>query len=255
VLGQLATELRALREQALADETELADTLHDVHPRNLRSARNLVHYLSLRRHDLRDLQVRLARAGLSSLGRSEAHVLVTIDRVLEMLALACHTAAPEYPPAPVGFRQGERILAANTRRLLGAHSAHRAVRLVVTLPTEAPEDPRVIHDLVRAGMNCARINCARDDEAVWGAMAKHVRAAERAYDRDCRILVDLAGQKPRTGAVAGGAKRLPLSVGDRFEARARDAGAADTRAFSAPDCMHRAGRASARNARPADLVR
>jgi pyruvate kinase len=48
-------------------------------------------------------------------------------------------------------------------------------------------------------------------------MADNVRAAARAHDRECRILVDLAGPKLRTGAVAGGAKRLLLGVGDHFE--------------------------------------
>ena len=39
-------------------------------------------YLALRRHDNRELQAALARLGLSSLGRSEAHVLATLEQVL-----------------------------------------------------------------------------------------------------------------------------------------------------------------------------
>ena len=35
------------------------------------SARNLVHYMALRRHDLRELQDQLAAVGLSSLGRAD----------------------------------------------------------------------------------------------------------------------------------------------------------------------------------------
>jgi pyruvate kinase len=216
-LDRLALELHELRQELLAGEAELADALEAVHPDNRPSARNLVHYLALRRYDIRGLQLRLARIGLSSLGRSEAHVLVTIDRVLAMLALARGAKLPEETPAPVGFRQGERMLAANARRLLGVTPAQRAVRIVVTLPTEAATDPRFTHDLVAAGMDCARINCARDDADVWRAMAENVRAAGRALDRDCRILVDLGGPKLRTGAIAGGAKRLLLSIGDRFD--------------------------------------
>lgn len=224
VLDRLALELQELRQELLASEAQLGDVLGAVHPDNLASARNLIHYLALRRHDVRALQLRLARIGLSSLGRSESHVLVTLDRIIAMLALARGTTQPDMTvpdasatPPPVGFHQGDRMLAANARRLLGVRPAHRAVRIVVTLPGEAAQDARFAYDLVAAGMDCARINCARDDAAVWAAMAENVRSAQRAHGRDCRILVDLGGPKLRTGAVAGGAKRLLLAVGDRFE--------------------------------------
>jgi pyruvate kinase len=216
-LDRLTRELTELRAELLAGEAGLADAIDAVHPDHRASARNLAHYLALRRFDIRALQLRLARVGLSSLGASESHVLVSIDRVLGMLALA--RAAPPLPasPRPVGFREGDRILAANARRLLGVQPSHRAVRIVVTLPREAAEDPTFAHDLMTAGMDCARINCGRDDAAVWHAIAANVRAASDAHGRTCRILVDLGGPKVRTGAIAGRARRLLLSVGDRFE--------------------------------------
>jgi len=50
------------------------EAIHDAHRR---SARNLVHYLALRKHDLRPLQSQLALLGLSSfadiLTRMQAH--------------------------------------------------------------------------------------------------------------------------------------------------------------------------------------
>jgi len=216
-LDRLALELEELKQQLLSAERELAETIAAVHPENRRSARNLIHYLALRRRDLRALQLRLARVGLSSLGRSESHVLTTIERLIGMLALARGTAVPESAGPPVGFCQGERLLAGNTRRLLGPRPARRVVRIVVTLPREAADDPRFVPELMAAGMDCARINCARDDASVWSAMADNVRAARRSLAKDCRILVDLRGPKLRTGAIAGGARRLLLSVGDRVE--------------------------------------
>jgi pyruvate kinase len=217
VLDRLGLELQELREQLIAGETELADVLASVHPDNLRSARNLVHYLVLRRYDLRPLQLRLARAGLSSLGRCEAHVLATINRVIALLALARGTSPRDGPVPPVEFSQGERILNANAQRLLGRRPSHRRVRIMVTLPAEAAENPVFVHDLVAAGMDCARINCGRDDAAAWEAMAAHVREAAHAQHRECRILADLNGPKPRTGVIGNGAKRLVLTPGDRFE--------------------------------------
>jgi pyruvate kinase len=56
------------------------------------SAKNLVHYLALRRHDLQPLQERLASFGLSSLGRSEAHIGANLDAVLR--ALCCMAGRP-----------------------------------------------------------------------------------------------------------------------------------------------------------------
>ena len=49
------------------------------------SAKNLGHYLALRRHDLRQIQDQLAEAGVSSLGRCEAHVMHTLNQVINIL--------------------------------------------------------------------------------------------------------------------------------------------------------------------------
>src|SRR5215467_8884681 len=63
------------------------------------SARNLAHYLALRRHDLRPLQQALVPLGVSSLGRCEAHVLPTLDAVLATLTAIAGTASiPKHPP-------------------------------------------------------------------------------------------------------------------------------------------------------------
>jgi pyruvate kinase len=217
VLDGLALEVEQLRAQLLAMEAELSPALSAVHPHYLPSARNLAHYLALRQYDVRDLQVRLARVGLSSLGRSESHVLVTLDRIIAMLALARGVSIQETQPPPVGFRHGERILRRNTRDLLGPPRPHRDVRIVVTLPPEAATDPQVVAHFITAGMDCARINCARDDLPTWMAMAENVRAAATAREQDCPILVDLGGRKLRTGSIPGGNDHLLLKIGDTFE--------------------------------------
>jgi pyruvate kinase len=217
VLDSLALEVDELRAQLLAMEGALSSALSAVHPDNLPSARNLAHYLALRQYDIRDLQLRLARVGLSSLGRSESHVLVTLDRIIAMLALARGNPIPQIDASPVGFRHGERILRRNARDLLGPARPHRSVRIVVTLPPEAASDPQVVADFVAAGMDCARINCARDDLETWTAMAENVRAASDASGHSTRILIDLGGRKLRTGSIPGGKQYLLLKIGDAFE--------------------------------------
>jgi pyruvate kinase len=72
-------ELRASLRDA---EREFAGRLEEVAPSMRASALNLVHYLAVRRHDVRELQDQLERLGLSSLGRMEAHVDASLRAVL-----------------------------------------------------------------------------------------------------------------------------------------------------------------------------
>ena len=71
-----------------------------------------MHYLALRRDDLRPLQVRLAALGLSSLGRAESHFLSAIDAVLGVLH---RLADPSWQPSSekaevVDFAKGQQLL-------------------------------------------------------------------------------------------------------------------------------------------------
>ena len=74
-----------LRRSALVFETEFAEALSRSPPVRRESLRNLLHYLAVRRHDVRDVQYALARLGLSSLGRMESHVLASLNAVLDVL--------------------------------------------------------------------------------------------------------------------------------------------------------------------------
>jgi pyruvate kinase len=175
------------------------------------SARNLLEYLALRRHDLRELQPRLARLGLSSLGRSEAHALASLQAVLRAL----HSLAGQKPFRPqvraLSFERGESLLERHARQLLGKPPAKRHTRIMVTMPTEAAHDYSLVRELVESGMNIMRINCAHDGPAQWKSMIRHLRRASRACRRKCQVLMDLAGPKMRTGAVEPGPTAFKLS--------------------------------------------
>src|SRR5262249_33423522 len=113
-------ELTAVRTDMVAEPALPQQRLDDVHANYRDSARNLLHYLALRRHDLRPLQLRLAALGLSSLGRAESHVLATVDAVLEVLhRLAGRDWQPPVPEGRVDFADGQRLLAGHTDALLG----------------------------------------------------------------------------------------------------------------------------------------
>jgi len=74
-LSSVLAELKELREACLTMEKEFGASIAEASPESHRSVQNLVHYLALRQHDLRDLQSRLSALGLSSLGRNESSSL------------------------------------------------------------------------------------------------------------------------------------------------------------------------------------
>lgn len=169
------------------------------------SAMNLAHYLALRRRDLRPLQDRLVEAGLSSLGHGEAYVLTNLDRVINLLERAVsksNTAHPNPLDSQPADTEGTQILAQRTAALFGPMPEQRTVRIMVTLPSEAAWNYPLVKALIDQGMDCARINCAHDDQVTWKAMVKNIRRAATKSNRPCKILMDLAGHKVRTGPLA-----------------------------------------------------
>lgn len=205
LLGQLIEELSVIRSDMVRLEHRCKHELSLEQPLYDRSARNLLHYVALRRHDLRSLQQKLASLGLSSLGRCEGHVMASIDSVLNLLhQLAPQTFTPPAEHPAVSFAEGKELLDAHTAVLFGKNSSRRHVRIMVTVPTEAAGDYDLVRDLVAAGMDCMRINCAHDSREEWERMATNLRKAERETGRKCRIAMDLAGPKLRTGAMEPG---------------------------------------------------
>ncbi len=209
-LVDLAAEVTRLRDAMLHAERERADDIDAVHPLHRRSAANLVHYVELRKHDIRHLQTRLGLLGLSSLGRSESSVLATIDAVLVALAGLLGFEAPARI-ARVGIEEGNSILEYNAARLLGPSTERRSTRIMVTLPSEAAVGVDVIEGLVARGMDVARVNCAHDDAEAWSPMITTVRATANAAGHRCRVAMDLGGPKLRTGPLAAGPRLVKIS--------------------------------------------
>jgi pyruvate kinase len=211
----LVRALDAICRDVLAIDTAAADQIAAAAPASRSSARNLVHYLGLRRHDIRVLQDQLAGLGLSSLGRAEGHVLTNLDAVIGHLRRMLRTDAepaadgPFSTPGP-SAAEGQALLDAHTVGLLGPEPAGRHVRIMVTMPAEAADSPTLIRDLVRDGMDCVRINCAHDGPEGWAKMISRVRDAEAEAGRRCRVLMDLGGPKLRTGPLPPGPKMVKV---------------------------------------------
>lgn len=203
----LREALLELRGEMVHLEKGARDLLDPIHPRHRPGASNLLHYLAFRRRDLRELQERLARMGLSSLGRAEGWVLANLDHVLRILHHL--TGKPFRLEATGGSHPGvlsesRANLERNTRELLGNRSSLRNVSIMVTMPSEAGRDYGFVRDLLERGMECMRINTAHDDPAVWEGMIRHLRRAEQETGKSCKVLMDLAGPKLRTGRLRPG---------------------------------------------------
>ncbi len=205
-LRQLIEKLNALRSEMIELESSLLADQKSLYEGHCRSARNLAHYLALRRHDIRQVQAQLAALGLSSLGRTESHVLDTVDAVLTILRnLAGEDVTLPIPrEAAIGIGEGTQLLERNTDDLLGPCPANRRVRIMVTMPPEAATDYEFVRDLLLKGMNCMRINCAHDKEEIWSGMIRNLQKAREETGKSCRILMDLAGPKLRTGPIEPG---------------------------------------------------
>ena len=200
----LINELSALRNDMIGNAANFSHYINEAHPVFKKSAENLLHYLALRRHDLRPLQNRLAQLGLSSLGHSEAHILASIDSVRKVLhRLKGENYDETLPDENIpDFYSGQQLLTDHTNTLLGTTPKDRNVRIMVTMPGEAANDYTLIEQLLRQGMDCMRINCAHDNAEAWKKMIDHLRQAEKVVGRTCKIAMDLGGPKLRTGPIA-----------------------------------------------------
>jgi pyruvate kinase len=180
------------------------------------SATNLVHYLALRRLDLRPLQEALAREGLSSLGRSESCVAASVAavtlRVDEALAVrgnapARRRLALRVRNAPLDWEAAQDLLHRNTRALLGARPLDRHIYVMVTAPSAKEADQAWMVRMLNAGMNVLRLNAAHEHAAEWARIVSALASARSETGKTCTLLMDLAGPKIRTGGVGPAQRR------------------------------------------------
>ena len=203
---ELLQQLNFLRSEMLTLEASGEVEAAHVHPDHRISATNLIHYLALRRHDIRQLQAQLAALGLSSLGRTESHVISAMDAVTNALnrLAGSNDDCAGIPNGAPDIGQGAALLEKNTEELLGPTPEGRTVRIMVTMPPEAATDYDLVRDLVLRGMDCMRINSAHDGPEAWSGMIRNLRRAEKETGKPCKVAMDLAGPKLRTGPIEPG---------------------------------------------------
>ncbi len=194
---------------------------------------NLLAYLALRQRDLNELQLELADAGLSSLGRLESCVISSLESVLARFGALPLPATP----GPTR-REAAAILAGRSRNLLGPSPGQRATRIMVTVDAATATNEAKIDGLVRAGMDLIRINTARGEPADWTATVAAVRDAEcrvagaaLSPRPPARVYMDLSGPKLRTGPVEDDVR---VSAGESLRLLRDDAAASAGRSEGSP---------------------
>jgi pyruvate kinase len=180
----------------------------------LNSAANLASYVAFRKVDVRPLQADLSALGLSSLGRCEAQVLASVEALLVSLTRIGGLTGDPYPPLD-HFFAGKKLLEERQAGIFGRDPSGPSSRIMVTLPTEAAEDPILIKSYIAAGADCVRINCAHDNPEVWEKMIAITRACAKELQRDVRVAMDIAGPKVRIVKVSTDEK-IRLVRGDCF---------------------------------------
>jgi len=202
----LEQKLNSILEKANQMEIQFAEELRLVHPIYKKSAQNLIHYLALRSFEVDILEKELQFLGFSSLANSESHIMRDILNLKQLI----HSLLNREEPLPVSgilsIEKGDKLLKKNTKLLFGYKSKKRFTRIMVTLPSTAAENEKFVRKLLANGMNCARINCAHDTPEEWLKMIENIKSASEKQRKKCKITMDLAGPKLRTGPMIEGPK-------------------------------------------------
>lgn len=178
------------------------------------SAQNLLAYLALRRRDIRELQESLSAWGLSSLGRLESRTLFTLEAVIKRLGNGLDQVVPIEQPVLKHSVAGRNRLANNSQLFFGKAPKNRHTRIMVTMPTEASTDKKLLKELINSGMNVARINTAHDTEEIWLAIINNLHEVANELNTEVKILMDIAGPKIRTDWVFTRFKKPKVKAGD-----------------------------------------
>jgi pyruvate kinase len=220
---RMGDRLTALHSEIVKDVKRYKNLYHlNTMHENGASRDNLLAYLALRQHNLEDLQMELAEKGLSSLGRLEGQVLITIERVLKHFRSQSHFEIVDEISSglnKITYQESRNVTTKRSRLLLGRPRKGRSTRIMVTLDLESIHQPHLLEELLIHGMDIVRINCAHDTPRDWKMLIDSIRNAEerlvqrgQGIGRRCRIVMDLAGSKIRTRSTGLEIRPLKISV-------------------------------------------
>ncbi|WOL09302.1 plastidial pyruvate kinase 4, chloroplastic [Canna indica] len=222
-------KLQAIYLHVLAAEHWNASRLDKCNRTYLESATNLIHYLAVNSLDANELNEDLYSAGLLNLEHAKFHVLASITsgiRLLENLQTnlsdknqkTCPLVITDHDNAQGNKNSTDFSISSMKKRasiniaaLFGPAQDEKTVNIMVTVGREAIENETLLPELVKAGANVVRINCAHDDPTIWSEIIRLAKHSSQMLEKPCRILMDLAGPKLRTGPMNPGPPVMKLS--------------------------------------------
>lgn len=187
-------------------ETRYASQIDNVHSNYTDSAINLIHYLAFRSFNVDLFQEKLGEIGLPNSPGSENNVLFNLLTFKTLINSLLNNNIEEVQENYISNKEAKQLLRNNSNALLGNRKNNRKTAILITQPTEASEDASFAKSLLKLGMDCARINCAHDDETVWKKIIDNIQE----YSTDCKIMMDLGGPKIRTGKMKPGHKVIHI---------------------------------------------
>lgn len=213
-------KLRAVNLHVLASEQWNASHLKTCHRTYLASATNLIHYLALHCLDVDQLTEDLGSVGLLNLKCANTNVLASITASIQLLEnLKPDSSYKRTWPMDMRnyltLQEGEKVMDLGISAMRKRASMHAAAlfghlqekknaHIMVTVGREAITNEMLLGDLLKAGANIIRINCAHDDPSVWSEIIRLAKHSSQMLEKPCRILMDLAGPKLRTGSLKTG---------------------------------------------------
>ncbi|HLO52913.1 MAG TPA: pyruvate kinase [Saprospiraceae bacterium] len=196
-------------ESSMVNEVEKRSSiLSEIHTSQLMAAKNMLHYLTLRKEDIRALQNDLHSMGLSSLASAESHIRSQLQAINQRLGKRYKVEDEEI----CSFEWCQANIAHKSKKLFGERDNDFVPSLMVTFDTSFATNYALIKSLLLNGMNVARINCAHDDEAVWSGMISKLKKACFQTGKACKIYMDLAGPKIRTNIILKGEDKGRVKV-------------------------------------------
>lgn len=202
----------------------------EINPNNCKNPKTLVnmhHYLRLRQKDNTQLQESLTKMGLSSLGRSQPHILHSLELLIEILS-KCQDREYAKTPDILSIDEAEEIMSKRAAIFGGeAKPKKRAeTKIMLTLPSEAAKTTQMIEEFASAGVGIFRINTAHDSSLEWGIMAAKIAELNQNLhpQNKLKIYVDLAGPKIRTGKIRKVKGELKLDTDKKIYITKKDSG-------------------------------
>lgn len=201
-LQEINKQLDQILLKVLRFEKDYYSLIENVHPNYRLSAKNLVHFLALRTFNSDRLQHKLASAGITGTADSVGHILYSLISLKTVFNSLLGVSEIDFKGSILTPEEAKELHLKNTNAVLGKPLEKRRTRIMVTQPNTASEDVRFVIDLLKGGMNCARINCAHDNNIIWKDIIDNIKS----YSSNCKIMMDLAGPKLRTGKMKPGPK-------------------------------------------------